>query len=247
MERNASFAARNVSSINIRLAWAQIEVFADDVDTIQVMAAGDPSTVADLRIEYKDGVLLVEQPQYGFTINIMESKWLQVCVRIPLDWKKELSCSTISSLLSARKLNTDLLTLDTVTGDLRALELTAREMALKTVSGDIRGENLRADKLNLRSISGDASLCGLCTGSLRCTSVSGAQDYQMTETFRKVEVNAVSGNVIITAPVDAMNVNLRSVSGRVLTEGVSITDREGCPTVNVTGVSADLKLMCINR
>lgn len=247
MERNVSFPAKEVSSINIRLAWAQIEVFADDVENVQVMAAGDATTVADLRIECKDGALLVEQPQYGFTINIMESKWLQVCVRIPLDWQKELSCSTISSLLSARKLNCDTLTLDTVSGDLRALELSAREMALKTISGDIRGEHLQADKLSLRSISGDAALSGLRTDTLRCTSVTGAQDYQMTDAFHKVDVNAVSGNVIITAPVDAMKVNLRSVSGRMLTEGVSITDREDCPTVNVTGVSADLKLICINR
>ena len=63
--------------------------------------------------------------------------------------------------------------------------------------------------------------------------------------FQKVDVTAVSGNVIITAPVEAMDVNLRSISGRVRTEGVNIREGEGVPSVRVTGVTADLKLISI--
>ena len=72
--------------------------------------------------------------------------------------------------------------------------------------------------------------------------------YNMADTFRRVDVTAVSGNVIITAPVEAMEVNLRSISGRVRTEGVSIRDgEEGVPSVRVTGVTADLKLISIKE
>ena len=53
------------------------------------------------------------------------------------------------------------------------------------------------------------------------------------------------GNVIITAPVEAMDVSLRSISGRVRTEGVNIREGEGVPSVRVTGVTADLKLISI--
>ena len=65
---------------------------------------------------------------------------------------------------------------------------------------------------------------------------------RQTSTFQKVEVTAVSGNVIITAPVEAMDVSLRSISGRVRTEGVNIREGEDVPSVRVTGVTADLKL-----
>jgi len=51
--------------------------------------------------------------------------------------------------------------------------------------------------------------------------------------------------VIITAPVEAMDVSLRSISGRVRTEGVNIREGEGVPSVRVTGVTADLKLISI--
>ena len=87
MERNLSFDTEELSSIAVRLGWAQLEMFADEVDKVQVMAAGDDSSVEDLRIAVKDGILTVEQPQYGLSLNIMESRWLQVCVRVPSQWR----------------------------------------------------------------------------------------------------------------------------------------------------------------
>ena len=140
MERNVNFGTEGLSDIAVHLAWAQLEIFADDVEKIQVMAAGDENSVSDLRIEVKDGTLLVEQPQYGLSLNIMESKWLQVCVRVPRAWGHGIHCSTLSGLLSARKLNGSEIVLETVTGDLRALKLSAAQMSLKSVSGDTRGE-----------------------------------------------------------------------------------------------------------
>lgn len=242
-----NFGTEGLSDIAVHLAWAQLEIFADDVEKIQVMAAGDENSVSDLRIEVKDGTLLVEQPQYGLSLNIMESKWLQVCVRVPRAWGHGIHCSTLSGLLSARKLNGSEIVLETVTGDLRALKLSAAQMSLKSVSGDTRGEELKAEKLNMRSVSGDAALDALSTKTLKCNSVSGEQTYNMNSSFERVDVTAVSGNVIITAPVEAMNVSLRSISGRVRTEGVSITDREDVPVVRITGVSADLKLISIKE
>lgn len=247
MERNVNFGTEGLSDIAVHLAWAQLEIFADDVEKIQVMAAGDENSVSDLRIEVKDGTLLVEQPQYGLSLNIMESKWLQVCVRVPRAWGHGIHCNTLSGLLSARKLNGSEIVLETVTGDLRALKLSAAQMSLKSVSGDTRGEELKAEKLNMRSVSGDAALDALSTKTLKCNSVSGEQTYNMNSSFERVDVTAVSGNVIITAPVEAMNVSLRSISGRVRTEGVSITDREDVPVVRITGVSADLKLISIKE
>lgn len=247
MERNVSFEIEGLTELGVHLGWAQLEIFADDVEKVQVMAAGDENSVGDLRIETKGGALLVEQPQYGISLNIMESRWLQVCVRMPRAWDRLIRCNTISGLLSARKLSGSEITLETVSGDLRALKLSAPQLALKTVSGDMRGEELAADRLNVRSVSGDTALDALNVKSLKCNSISGEQTYNMTGAFDRVDVTAVSGNVVITAPVESMNVSLRSISGRVRTEGVSIADGESLPAVRVTGVSADLKLISIKE
>lgn len=247
MERNMSFDGGSLDGVAVHLAWGQLEIFADDVDRIQVMAAGDDGSVNDLRIGEKEGWLVVEQPQYGLSLNITESRWLQICVRMPKEWKKTIACNTISGLLSARGLRAESLTLETVSGDLRAQRLSAQQMALKTVSGDIRGEELTAARLNVRSVSGDTALEALNVETLKCNSVSGEQAYNMSASFQMVEVTAVSGNVIVTAPVQAMNVSLRSISGRVRTEGIAITTQPEAPSVRVTGVSADLKLIGIQE
>ena len=127
------------------------------------------------------------------------------------------------------------------------LSLEAGALTLKSVSGDVRGEALTAERMNVRSVNGDIALDALDVQQLKCASISGEQTYNMTAAFTSLEVTAVSGSVIITAPVEAMNVSLRSISGRVRTEGVSITDRGGVPVVRVTGVSADLKLISIKE
>ena len=210
MERNLSFDTEGLEKIAVHLGWAQLEMFADEVDKVQVMAAGDDSSVEDLRIAVKDGCLTVEQPQYGISLNIMECRWLQVCVRVPSQWKGDIALSTLSGLLSARKLCAKSLSLETVSGDLHAVRICAADASLKTVGGDMRGEQLTAESLNVRSVSGE-------------------QTYNMACAFEKVDVTAVSGNVIITAPVEAMDVSLRSISGRVRTEGVNIREGEGVP------------------
>lgn len=247
MERNEHFESGGLSDVVVHLAWAQLEIFADDVEKIQVLAAGDDQSVNDLRIVAKDGALLVEQPQYGLSLNLMEGHWMQVCIRMPRHWQKPLHVNTISGLLSARGLHGSHVALDTVSGDLRAMRLKTQELKLRTVSGDVRAEDLQADTLSVRSVSGNIALDMLQVGTLRCNSVSGEQTYHMSRPFKRMEINAVSGDVIITSPLDTLNVGLRSLSGRVRTEGVTLSEDASVPAVRVTGVSANLKLISIKE
>lgn len=39
MERNLSFDTEGLEKIAVHLGWAQLEMFADEVDKVQVMAA----------------------------------------------------------------------------------------------------------------------------------------------------------------------------------------------------------------
>lgn len=247
MERNVQFETTSLKDIVVHLAWAQLEIFADDVEKIQVMAAGDDTSVSDLRIGIKDQTLLVEQSQYGISLNITESRWMQVCIRVPRMWKKELYINTITSLLSARGLSGSKIVLDTISGDLRASRIHCSNLSLKTISGDVRAQSLHADTLSVRSVSGGVVLDDLMVQTLKCNSVSGEQIYNLQQGFRRIDINAVSGDVIITSPLDKVNAGIRSISGTVKLVGVRNTEVEGIPTVRVTGITADLKLICISQ
>ena len=244
MERNLMFETDGLNDIAVHLAWAQLEIFADDVQKIQVLVAGDERSVEDLRILTKDGQLLVEQPQYGLSIsNLRESTWMQVCVRVPRTWDKEIHANTISGLLSARKLNASKLVLDTVSGDLRATMLNAPVIKLRSVSGDVHGETISCDSLQFRVISGDMNLDVLSTKSIKGTSVGGDVLLDCAAAFEQTEMTSVSGDVSIAAPIEKAHVGLRSISGKVKLEGVAeANEDETAPNVRVTGVSADLTL-----
>lgn len=247
MERNVSFETAELKDIVVHLAWGQLEIFGAETEKIQVMAAGDENAVNDLRIDVKEGSLTIEQPQYGISLNLMDSRWLQLCVRVPMSWKRDLHCTTLSGLLSARKLGGGELAFETVSGELKALKLSADALSLKTVSGDIRAEELAANKLSVRSVTGDIALDAVSVKQLKSTSIGGEQTFNMTDAFHRVDVNAVSGNVTITAPVAAINAALRSISGKMLTEAVDITENADAPVVRITGISADLKLINIKE
>ena len=247
MERNVYFEIEGLTDIAVRLAWAQMEVFADDVEKIQVLAAGDEGSVNDLRILIRDNTLIVEQPQYGLSLNLMESRWMQACVRVPKTWRQGIHLNTISGLLSARGLFGGSIVLDSISGDIHATRITAEDMTFKTISGDMRAEKLTAGSLSARSVSGTHMMEDVEVNTLRCNSVSGEQTYHLSKAFSQIDVGAVAGNVTITAPIREVNLSMRSISGRGRTEGLETTENPNAPKVRVTGVSADVTLMSVQK
>ena len=243
MERNESFALENVNDLAIHMAWAQVEIFADDIQRVQVLAAGDENSVKELRIQMEDDTLVAEQPQYGLSLNITESHWMQVCVRVPKTWDKKIHVNTINGLLNARGLNGSRIVLDTVTGDVRAARMAAPEIVLKSVSGDIHAEDLNATNLTVRSVSGTVALEGVTAQSYKCTTVSGKQKIVQKAGFERMELRSVSGDVTLVTPEERLVVAMRSLSGRIAAQDVEITEDAGAPTVQATGVSAELKLV----
>jgi hypothetical protein len=243
LERNESFEADQLNDLAIHMAWAQVEIFADEIDRVQVLAAGDENSVRDLRIVREGDVLTAEQPQYGLSLNITESHWMQVCVRVPRRWEKQIHVNTINGLLNARGLNGSRIVLDTISGDIHASRMAAREIALKSVNGDIRAEDLTAENLTVRSVSGTVALDGVSAKSYKCTTVSGKQKIRQKTGFTEMELRSVSGNVTLITPEERINFSMRSLSGRISAEGVEITQEAGAPVLRATGVSAELKLI----
>ncbi len=244
MERNENFAVEKINDLVVRLAWAQVEIFTDDIKRVQVLAAGDENSVRDLRIAVDDnGVLEVEQPQYGISLNITESHWMQVCVRLPKDWNKKIQVNTVSGLLNARGLVGSRIALDTVSGDVHASHITATDVLFKSVSGDIHADGVTCDYLGARSLSGSLTLDGLNVKNGKFTTVNGEQKIRLNGSFEQMDLRTVSGDATLQSPVETMNVAMRSISGRIVTQGVTLTEDAGAPSVRVTGVSANLKLI----
>ncbi len=244
LERNESFASDNLNDIVVHMAWAQVEIFSDDIDRVQVLAAGDENSVRDLRILVEDNVLLVEQPQYGLSLNITDSRWMQVCIRIPRNWDKKLHLFTIGGLLNARGISGSRIVLDTVSGDMRTMRLAAQELSLKSISGDVHADNLTANSLTVRTVSGNITLHDASAQTYKCTTVSGEVKLKLKDSFTQMDVRSVSGDVTVLSSVGSMSVTMRSVSGRMAANGVAMADGKTAPFVRMTGVSADLNLIC---
>lgn len=244
MERNESFASDNLNDIVVHMAWAQVEIFSDDIDRVQVLAAGDENSVRDLRILVEDNVLLVEQPQYGLSLNITDSRWMQVCIRIPRNWDKKLHLFTIGGLLNARGISGSRIVLDTVSGDMRTMRLAAQELSLKSISGDVHADNLTANSLTVRTVSGNITLHDASAQTYKCTTVSGEVKLKLKDSFTQMDVRSVSGDVTVLSSLSSMSVTMRSVSGRMAANGVAMADGKTAPFVRMTGVSADLNLIC---
>ena len=242
MEKNLCFDIASVQQLIVKLAWAQLEIIGDDVEDIQVLAAGDEHTVSELRVFQKENRLVIEQPQYGISMNITNGKWMQVCIRVPKAWKGAVDANTISGLLNIRGVSGGDITLDTVSGDLRAMDIAAISLSLRTVSGDILGGGIKGDKLNLRTISGNVNLMSMAFLQVRSNAVSGRQQMEFVQPFDRVDITAVSGDVTLHVPMDKLETLLRSVSGRIRTSGVSLV--QDAPSVHITGVSADLEVVC---
>ncbi len=240
MNRNESFAAPQVNALNVRLAWASLEMIVDDVPEIQVVVSGDEHDVSDLKISCSDGKLLLEQPTYGLTMKLNTERWMQLFVRVPKSWKGAASLSTISGAVNVRGLTGTDLSLETVSGDLRTMGMNSMNLNLKTATGDIHAMNIACDGLNLRSVSGQVKVQDVSARQVKTFNVSGETTLEFVDPFEKIEGNTVSGNIRLYAPITEADATLSSLNGRVRTSGVFL--KEGGSAIRINSISGDLEI-----
>ena len=238
MSRNERFDPKAITRIAVGLAWATLELTSDSVTDLQLLVAGTPDDVDDLKISMDTGVLSVEQPAYGLSTRINSERWLQVTLRIPADWKGEIAASTMSGPLRARGLTGSDFSVSTISGNLRANELCAMTLSLRTVSGSLHATDLKADALSLRTVSGSLSAERTEAQKVKVTSVSGDINLSLTESPERTDINSVSGDSALELPAECAKISLRSVSGKLRTAGVTQTDDS--PVVCATTVAGDL-------
>ena len=226
--------------LKIGLVGGQIDVVGHDEPGVRIEVHA--VTVKDLRIEVSGDVVEIDHPQLRWD-NFLEvfrnfgagGPKAEISVAVPRDIALTLGVVNASALVSGL----------------------ASEARLNTVSGDIIVDGLTGD-LSVNAVSGEVQVRGL-VGALSANSVSG--DIAATGTIRKATVDTVSGAMLVDSagPVHGVSLNtvsgnatvrideglpanyvLRSVSGRVLVDGVVRSGQGTGPTTNYTGSAGEL-------
>ena len=210
----------DIRKLKVGLVGGQIDVVAHDEPGVRIEVHN--VTIKDLRIEASGDIVEIDHPQLRWD-NFLEvfrnfgsgGPKAEISVAVPRGVALTLGVVSASALVSGL----------------------ASGARLNTVSGDIIVDGLTGD-LTVNAVSGDVQVRGL-DGTLSANSVSG--EVAATGTIRKAAADTVSGDVLVDSSgrVDAVNVNtvsgettvrldeglpanyvLRSVSGRVLVDGV---------------------------
>ncbi len=209
-----------VRRLKVGLVGGQVDVVAHDEPGIRIEVHG--VTIKDLRIEATGDTVEIDHAQLRWD-NFLEvfrnfgsgGPKAEISVAVPRGTDLNLGVVSASALVSG------------LTTDAR----------LNTVSGDIIVDGLTGD-VSVNAVSGDVQIRGL-VGALSANSVSG--DVAATGTLRKASIDTVSGAMLVDSagPVHAVNLNtvsgdatvrldeglaanyvLRTVSGRVVVDGV---------------------------
>lgn len=236
MNRNEVFRPDEITGMDIRLAWATLEISADDAGEIQVIISGTDAEVEDMQVEAADGRLRIEQPSYGLTPRIDLVRWMQVYVRIPRAWRGQLDASTISGPLRVTGAEGSDLSLSTVSGGLRASGLKAIDMKLHTVTGFILCQDLECEKLGMRTISGTAQLDGVAGARAKVGSVSGDCQITFVRPVKSLDGAFVSGDVCVRLPRMEARLNMRGMASRISVENIAEKE-EAEAQISITMVS----------
>lgn len=229
-----------IRSLKIGLVRGQVDVVAHDDPGVRIEVHS--VTVKDLRIEATGDALEIDHPQLRWD-NFLEvfrnvgagGPQAEISVAVPRHIALTLGVVSATALVSGL----------------------ARDAKVNTVSGDILIDGLDGD-LSANAVSGDLQARGL-DGALTANTVSG--DVTASGRLRKASVDSVSGAVLIDADGPVQNISLnsvggdatvrldeglpanyvvRSVSGRVLVDGVVRSGQGSGPTTNFAGSTGEL-------
>ncbi|MBD7958308.1 DUF4097 family beta strand repeat protein [Microbacterium sp. Sa4CUA7] len=229
----------DVRKLKVGLVGGQIDVVAHDEPGVRVEVHG--VTVKDLRIEASGDLLEIDHAQLRWD-NFLEvfrnfgagGPKAEISVAVPRDVALTLGVVSASALVAG--LQTDA-KLNTVSGDIIVDGLVG-DLSVNAVSGDTQVRGLEG-ALSANSVSGDIA----ASGSLRRASVdtvSGAMLIDSTGATQAVNLNTVSGNATVRLdPELPTNYAVRSVSGRVLIDGVNRSGGSGVG-VNYSGSVGEL-------
>lgn len=242
MEKNFAYPMNAFVRVRAKITWAQLEIATTKGAEFQLIIAGDDESVEELRVEQNRRELTVAQPQFGGYAKeiIPRRRWLQICVRIPAEWRGDVDADTITGPLSAYGFAGTDVALSTVSGAINVRNLQAQSLFLHTVSGTIAGNDLVANRTNLRGVSGKQALRSVQFGLIKSFTVSGDVSLDLLEGSRTLDMQSISGNMQVETN-DPVNAALHSLSGRFLMEDNVERATDGFD-ISASSVSGDLSI-----
>ncbi|SFI74790.1 MULTISPECIES: DUF4097 family beta strand repeat-containing protein [Microbacterium] len=230
----------DIRKLKVGLVGGQIDVVAHDEPGIRIEVHA--VAVKDLRIEASGDVVEIDHAQLRWD-NFLEvfrnfgtgGPKAEISVAVPRGIGLNLGVVSASALVSGLA---TVAKLNTVSGDIIVDGLTG-DLSANAVSGDVQIRNLEG-ALSANSVSGDVA----ATGTIRkatIDTVSGAMLVDSVGPTESVNLNTVSGNASIRLDEGLpANYVVRSVSGRVLVDGVKRSGQGTGPTTNFSGSSGEL-------
>ncbi|MBQ3156246.1 MAG: DUF4097 family beta strand repeat protein [Clostridia bacterium] len=243
MNRNEFFQALPITRLALKLTGATLEICTDDIEDIHVMVSGGQTDTETLRISAASDTLTVEQPVSAMARSATSAgSWLQLAIRLPRTWKGAIEARTVTGWMNIRSVSGTDLSLDSVSGMIMGSDLSFITLSARSVTGDVKLTQTGCSRCSLFSTSGSliADSMQLSTGT--ASTVTGLISLALLSPFEELSLNSVTGDLSVDAPIIECDAVLRSVSGRIRTGGVSIT--EGAAKLRATTVSSDLDIAC---
>lgn len=237
MERNVNYLATMVEAVQVRVGWAQVELLVADTQEVQTAVAGDERSAKELIIRHENGKLVIEQPQYGLLPHL-DSKWLQICVRVPQGWKGNVALTTVSGAISAKGVRGAEVSLDTVSGTVHVDRVQCETLAMNAVSGAVQATRVLGRALRVRNVSASIGLFEATFDAVKVVAVSGHVNMAFVRPFVTLELQAATGDMQLSLPGDRLETVFRSVGGKLSAEG--FTGGDGAPTLQATTVTGNV-------
>ncbi len=242
MNKTETYPALEIQSISLHLGWSSISVEVGQVDGIQLLLSGDDDTVQGLHLTHENNTLRLELPIRERVPNLIGTQWMQTVLRLPASWRGAMDITTTHGNISLQGVCGSDLHLESISGSLRLNCVEGIHVNLTTISGSLLLENLHADSLRIHSISGMAHMTGLEIARIRLSMVSGGAECAFSKPFQQMSGNSVSASLRLIVPSQVLNAVLTSVSGRLLTDHISI--HESGPELRFTSVTGNLAIEC---
>ena len=233
MNSRNSFSSLTITQLVIHLTGALLELYADDTQEIQVMASGDDHDMKAVSLAQNGDTLTLEQSAAALSPLPLSARWLQVTIRIPRAWKGRVEIRTTSGSVHVRGLQVSDLSVESLSGFVMLSDLSSLSLKVKNGSGDIAGSDLSGQDCSLFTTTGMLCLERLAFLNISLSSVSRGAMLSFAEMFSTFKGGSVAGGISLEIPGAQCDAILRSVSGRLLTDGVSIVD--GAPSVRDDG------------
>ena len=235
----------------IEVDWDSGDVtinFVDETmgDGIEVLCLSNMSQHETVH-KIENNTLKIYFCSHKFHIGHQKSKWLEINVPKSLVSLKDIEVDNASGLVEMNDLSLDKVSIELASGDIKINNCNLNELHAESVSSNMEISSSIINKMDIENVSGKVNANGTFN-VIDLETVSGEVKIDSNICPSKIDLEAVSSNVIITIPDnDGFEVELDSVSATLEIEfEVYVNEtwnyKNGVNKFNFDVVSSDIKI-----